>query len=136
MIETICIFYNFLCRKQDIFPQALNNYITLNGGGFGWGSSLSKSHSMDDLIEAVICFKFTYFMSKIQLNPKFVLLFQFDITKVNKNPSRLQHADLEDCNKLEIQRHIDDPILLDQLVEKARQLIENSFPEKYIQIHS
>lgn len=56
---------------------------------------------------------------------------QFDIKKVNNRPSRLQHFELEDCNKLEIQRQLDDPILAEQLVEEARQLIKNAFPERY-----
>lgn len=63
----------------------------------------------------------------------FVVFFQiqFDIKKVNNRPSRLQHSELEDCNKLEIQRQLDDPILAEQLVEVARQLIKDSFPERY-----
>lgn len=46
-------FVDFFGRDLNIFPQALINYIILNGGGFHWGESLTKSYSMDELVEAV-----------------------------------------------------------------------------------
>lgn len=56
----------FLYRKLGIFPQALNNYITTNGGGFSWGTSLSKSHSMNDLIEAVTILFFLQISANVE----------------------------------------------------------------------
>lgn len=56
--------------------------------------------------------------------------FQFDITKINKYPSRLHLADLEKCNKFEIQRQVSHADLLDRLVGEARDLIKNSFTEQ------
>lgn len=58
--------------------------------------------------------------------------FQFDITKVHSHASRLQLSNLETCNKLEIQRQVNDPVLLDRLVGQARELIKSSFPIEYV----
>ncbi|XP_031626249.1 probable glutamate--tRNA ligase, mitochondrial [Contarinia nasturtii] len=92
-------------KERGIFPRALNNFITRNGGGFKWDSSILKNHSMDELIQA------------------------FDITKMHSYPSRLQNSDLYEINALEIQRQVNDPILIEKLVEQARQLIKDTFPE-------
>lgn len=115
---------------MNIFPQALINYIILNGGGFDWDASLEKSHSMDELIEAV-CIRIDFLLIKFSLSSTQLIEFlshQFDITKVDNYASRLQITDLEKCNKFEIQRQINDPILIDRLVEQARELIKSSFP--------
>lgn len=45
--------FDMIYRKLGILPQALNNFITQNGGGFKYDSSIAQNRSMDELIEAV-----------------------------------------------------------------------------------
>lgn len=90
---------------------------------------------MDDLIAAVrilsIFFSIKSTLRSISISNSSIY-FKFDISKVNNYPSRLQPENLAECNRLEIQRQVNDPILLEQLLSQARNLIKNSFAGRYV----
>lgn len=56
--------------------------------------------------------------------------FQFDIERVNKNSSRLKTELLDDCNRLELIRHIKDPALCDEIVKQVQELIKRTYPKQ------
>lgn len=92
---------------MGIFPQALINYITTGGGGFNWTDSREEiSHSMEELIKL------------------------FDLGKMGTAASRLQASEIDNCNRLEIQRHIKDPALCTDLVHRVRDFITKSKPNE------
>ncbi|XP_052753871.1 probable glutamate--tRNA ligase, mitochondrial isoform X2 [Galleria mellonella] len=98
-------------KKNGIYPLALVNYITLSGGGFdhvpGAGVRLKD---MDELAE------------------------EFQIDKISSHPSRLNPDLLEECNRLEIKRQLQDEKLSKDLSSKLEKLIETKYPEqkKYV----
>lgn len=50
--------------------------------------------------------------------------------KMNTSASRLQTRDLQDFNRLEIQRQIDDPTLRVELIKEIRKIVEATFPNQ------
>ncbi|KAG6456882.1 hypothetical protein O3G_MSEX010017 [Manduca sexta] len=98
-------------KDKGIFPLALVNYITLSGGGFdhvpGAGVRLK---TMEELAE------------------------EFKIDKVSSHPSRLNADLLEECNRLEIKRRLQDSALSQQLITQLQKLINEKYPQKEKQI--
>lgn len=60
----------------------------------------------------------------------FVFSSQFDIRNVNPAASRLQTSDLQNFNRLEIQRQITDPNARKELIKEIRKIVETSFPNQ------
>lgn len=60
----------------------------------------------------------------------FDILFQFDIERVNKNSTRLKTEFLDECNRLELIRHIQDPKLCDDIVKQVQELIKRTYPKQ------
>lgn len=54
---------------------------------------------------------------------------------MDTHSSRLQISDIDICNRLEIQRQINDPILLDDFVPRVREFIKDSMPNAYVFAH-
>ncbi|XP_063837928.1 nondiscriminating glutamyl-tRNA synthetase EARS2, mitochondrial [Ostrinia nubilalis] len=98
-------------RNNGIFPLALVNYITLSGGGFdhvpGAGVRLK---SMDELAE------------------------EFQIDRISSHPSRLNPDLLQECNRLEIRRQLQDDQLSQTLVAKLQDLIKHTYPSQTLDI--
>ncbi|KAJ0181457.1 hypothetical protein K1T71_003542 [Dendrolimus kikuchii] len=93
-------------RNKYIFPLALVNYITLSGGGFdhvpGEGVRLK---TMDELAQ------------------------EFKIDKVSSHPSRLNPDLLEECNRQELKRQLQDDNLTNELVANLQKLIIEKYPQ-------
>lgn len=50
----------------------------------------------------------------------------FHLEKMNTGASRLQPSEIENCNRLEFQRQINDPILCTKLIHKVRDVVMQS----------
>ncbi|XP_022115464.2 probable glutamate--tRNA ligase, mitochondrial isoform X2 [Pieris rapae] len=98
-------------RDKGVYPLALVNFITLSGGGFqhvpGEGVRLK---TMDELAQ------------------------EFQIDKISAHPSRLNPDLLQECNRLEIKRQIQDPTLSSQLVAKLQLLIKEKYKTENLNI--
>ncbi|XP_072935555.1 nondiscriminating glutamyl-tRNA synthetase EARS2, mitochondrial [Epargyreus clarus] len=98
-------------RNNGIYPLALVNYITLSGGGFdhvpGAGVRLK---TMEELAK------------------------EFQIDKVSSHPSRLNPDLLEECNRLEIKRQLQDEELTKTIVTKVQKLVTEKYPEENLNI--
>ncbi|CAF4896607.1 unnamed protein product [Pieris macdunnoughi] len=98
-------------KDKGVYPLALVNFITLSGGGFqhvpGEGVRLK---TMDELAQ------------------------EFQIDKISAHPSRLNPDLLQECNRLEIKRQIQDPILSSQLVAKLQLLIKEKYKTENLNI--
>ncbi|CAH0722987.1 unnamed protein product, partial [Brenthis ino] len=99
-------------RTKGIYPLALVNYITLSGGGF------------DHVVGEGIRFKTMEELAK-----------EFQINKISSHPSRLNTDLLEECNRLEIKRHLQDQKLLDSLIIKLQSLIKEKYPEQNLNMN-
>lgn len=92
-------------RDKGIFPQALLNYVTQAGGGFNREKSTKqKIYTLKELSS------------------------QFDISKVNSHSGRLNPDLLEDFNRLEILRQLDNPKDCERLVAEVIQLVKKTYP--------
>lgn len=92
-------------RNRGVFPEALINYITQAGGGFDRSpEERSLCYDMSDLIK------------------------KFDITRINSNSSRLNPDLLDDLNKLQLGKCLEDPEKSKELIEKVRQMIKEKYP--------
>ncbi|XP_075980161.1 putative glutamate--tRNA ligase, mitochondrial [Anticarsia gemmatalis] len=93
-------------RNNGIYPLALVNYITLSGGGFDHvpGAGV-RIKTIDDLAE------------------------EFQIDKISSHPSRLNPDLLEECNRLEIKRQLQDNDLSKTLVTNLKNLITKTYPK-------
>lgn len=58
------------------------------------------------------------------------LIKSFDLTQMHTTASRLQASEIDNCNRLEIQRHITDPTLCTELVHNVRDFIMKSKPNE------
>ncbi|XP_034840954.1 nondiscriminating glutamyl-tRNA synthetase EARS2, mitochondrial [Maniola hyperantus] len=98
-------------RNKGIFPLALVNYITLSGGGFdhvvGEGVTLK---TMEELATA------------------------FQLKKISSHPSRLNPDLLEECNRLEIKRHLKDENLTKALITNVQNLVTQTYPKEVLNI--
>lgn len=92
-------------RNRGVFPEALINYITQAGGGFDRAPD-----------ERALC----YDMSE--------LIKKFDIKRINSNSSRLNPDLLDDLNKLQLSKRLDDPEKCKELIEKVREMIKLKYP--------
>lgn len=92
-------------RDKGIFPQALLNYITSSGGGFHReaGDSI-KCYDMNELVQ------------------------KFDINRINSNSSKLNPELLEDLNRLELSKQLEDPIKCQIVVQQVRDLVKEKYP--------
>lgn len=61
-------------------------------------------------------------------------MFQFQIQKVSSHPSRLNPDLLEECNRLEIKRHLKDDDLNKALVSRVRRLITEKYPKESLNV--
>lgn len=95
-------------RRSDIFPLALVNYITLSGGGFdhvpGAGIRLK---TIDELAQ------------------------EFQIDKISSHPSRLNTDLLDECNRLELRRQLQDDNLKKKLVANLQRKINEKYPQHH-----
>ncbi|KAL4707165.1 hypothetical protein ACJJTC_018900 [Scirpophaga incertulas] len=98
-------------RNKGIFPLALVNYITLSGGGFehvpGAGVRLK---SMDELAE------------------------EFRIDKISPHPSRLNPDLLQECNKLEIKRQLQNEQSSSAMVARLQSLVKELYADQNLNI--
>ncbi|XP_045453668.1 probable glutamate--tRNA ligase, mitochondrial [Melitaea cinxia] len=98
-------------RTKGIYPLALVNYITLSGGGFehvvGEGIRLK---TMDELAD------------------------EFHIEKISSHPSRLNPDLLEECNRLELRRHLEDEKLTKSLILNLQNLIKNKYSSENLNV--
>ncbi|XP_059049169.1 probable glutamate--tRNA ligase, mitochondrial [Achroia grisella] len=94
-------------KTKGIYSLALVNYITLSGGGFDHvpGAGV-RIKSMEDLAQ------------------------EFQIDRISSRPSRLNPDLLEECNRLEIKRQLQDEQLSKQLSSKLEKLIVEKYPEQ------
>lgn len=93
-------------RSKGVFPQALINYVSGPGGGFHRKSAEPQSHSMEELQE------------------------MFDLKSLNLHPSGLNPELLDQFNRLEIERQVEDPVRCEELVERVRELITKAYPDE------
>lgn len=56
--------------------------------------------------------------------------FKFDVEKVNKNSTRLKTELLDECNRLELIRHIKDPSLCVEIIKQIQELIKQNYPKQ------
>ncbi|KAL0895318.1 hypothetical protein ABMA27_011462 [Loxostege sticticalis] len=98
-------------RNNGIFPLALVNYITLSGGGFDHvpGTGV-RVKSLDELAE------------------------EFQIDRISSHPSRLNPDLLQECNRLELKRQLQDDQLSQTLVTKLQDLIKQTYPTQNLNI--
>ncbi|CAG5053756.1 unnamed protein product [Parnassius apollo] len=98
-------------RNNGIFPLVLVNYITSSGGGFdhvvGEGVRLK---TMDELIN------------------------EFQVNKISSHPSRLNPDLLQECNRLEIKRRLQDDKLAEELINNLQDLIKKTYPQENLNI--
>lgn len=117
---------NFLFRSKNVFPQALINFIIQSGGGFSKENATeSKSYSMIELEKSVSI------RESIKLHTSRLYsfaFFQFDLKLVNTHSGRLAGEKLDECNRLEINKHIDDPIECEKLIVALQELIAKTYP--------
>lgn len=59
-----------------------------------------------------------------------MVLFQFNLERINKNSSRLSADLLDECNRLEIGVQINDPVRCQQLVKKVQEIVRQTFPKE------
>lgn len=57
---------------------------------------------------------------------------QFDINKINVNSSRLNPELLDECNRLEINRQLQDPQQVNELIAEVKTLVIKEYPDKYV----
>lgn len=92
-------------REKGIFPQALINYITQAGGGFDRAPNENlQCHDMQKLKE------------------------NFNVDRINSNSSRLNPDLLEDLNKLEMSKQLEDEEKTKVLIERVRDLVKAKYP--------
>ncbi|XP_013163297.1 PREDICTED: probable glutamate--tRNA ligase, mitochondrial [Papilio xuthus] len=98
-------------RNNGVFPLALVNYITLSGGGFGHvvGEGV-RLKTMEELSQ------------------------EFQIDRVSSHPSRLNPDLLEECNRLEIKRQLQDYKLSEKLVDNLQELIKTTYPKHNLNV--
>lgn len=56
--------------------------------------------------------------------------FQFEIRRVHNNSTKLKLDILDECNRLELIRHIEDPKLCDEIVKHVQELIKRTYPKQ------
>ncbi|KAM7351546.1 putative glutamate--tRNA ligase, mitochondrial [Cochliomyia hominivorax] len=94
-------------RDKGYFPTALINYVVSAGGGFPHEQfSKPRVYSMSELSQ------------------------KFNIEKVNSHPSRLNPLLLDDLNRLHIINLLESDNTLEELVEKVKNLIMESYPNE------
>lgn len=94
-------------RDSGILPQALVNYVTQAGGGFIRQQGLKpKSYTMNELSS------------------------QFDVSVINSHPSKLNPDLLDQCNRLEIIRQLNDPKGYQKLVSEVINLVKQKYGKK------
>ncbi|XP_055376705.1 probable glutamate--tRNA ligase, mitochondrial [Condylostylus longicornis] len=92
-------------RENGILPMALINYICAAGGGFKRVQGISPClYTFEELTK------------------------QFEIKNVNSHPSKLNPTLLEDYNRLEIIRLMEDPATKNELVSDVREIILQKYP--------
>ncbi|XP_030371819.1 probable glutamate--tRNA ligase, mitochondrial [Scaptodrosophila lebanonensis] len=93
-------------KDKGYFPTALLNYVVSAGGGFE-GRPTAKPHlySLDELSQ------------------------QFLIERVNAHPSRLNPDLLNDYNRSEIIKRLDNESARQHLVQLVQQLVQQAFPQ-------
>lgn len=118
------------CRERNIFPIALINYITLGGGGFAreQGEKI-RNYTMDELAE-IVWFSFLLNFSMLQSQICCFTHLQLDIKRINKASTRLDPDHLDECNRLELIRHINDPILCKDIVKQVQELIKRAYAQE------
>lgn len=92
-------------RNKGIFPEALINYITQAGGGFNRTSS-----------ESLDCFDMHNLTEK------------FDVNRINSNSSRLNPDLLDQLNRLQLIKQLENPKSFKDLIEKVRQIVTAKYP--------
>lgn len=60
--------------------------------------------------------------------------FQFQIRKISSHPSRLNPDLLEECNRLEIKRHLKDENLTKALITNVQNLVTQKYPKETLNI--
>ncbi|XP_072391401.1 nondiscriminating glutamyl-tRNA synthetase EARS2, mitochondrial [Diabrotica undecimpunctata] len=96
-------------KDTGVFPQALINLIVHSGGGFSKDSERHlkpKCYSMDELTE------------------------QFDVSRINSHSGKVMNERLLQFNKLELEKKINDPYELNILVDKVKELLKVTFPQR------
>lgn len=54
--------------------------------------------------------------------------FQFDLKSISRHSGRLAIQKLDECNRLEIIEHINDPVKCDELINRVQELIKAAYP--------
>ncbi|XP_037963909.2 probable glutamate--tRNA ligase, mitochondrial [Plutella xylostella] len=98
-------------RANGTFPLSLVNYITLSGGGFDHepGAGL-RIKTLEELAA------------------------EFQVEKIQSHPSRLNSALLDECNRLEMKRQLQDPQLTSDLVKRVQELVTTIYPGENLNI--
>jgi glutamyl-tRNA synthetase len=92
-------------RNKGIFSQALINYITQAGGGFNREPS-----------ERLFCYEMRELKDK------------FDINRINSNSSRLNPELLDDLNRLELIKQLENPQKCEALIKTVRKSVKEKYP--------
>lgn len=92
-------------RNKGVFPQALINYITQAGGGFNRAPD-----------EGQQCYDMH------QLTQK------FNLDRTNSHSSRLNPDLLDDLNRLELVKQLEDPSKCTEIINTVRDLVKERFP--------
>uniref|UniRef100_A0A182NRK5 Nondiscriminating glutamyl-tRNA synthetase EARS2, mitochondrial n=1 Tax=Anopheles dirus TaxID=7168 RepID=A0A182NRK5_9DIPT len=91
-------------RNNGTFPQALLNYITQSGGGFGRELLEIEAPQITDLVR------------------------QFDLKKINVNSSRLNPELLKHFNRAEIRHKLEnDPEAAERIVQEVTEMVRKEF---------
>ncbi|KAL5292896.1 EARS2 family protein [Megaselia abdita] len=95
-------------RDRGIFPEALANFVMGAGGGFNRKPGDNNHiYTLSELAE------------------------MFDVSRLNSHPSRLNHDLLNDFNRMEIQRRIDNKEACEKLVKEVSELVLSKYSQNY-----
>ncbi|XP_058061709.1 probable glutamate--tRNA ligase, mitochondrial isoform X1 [Anopheles bellator] len=98
-------------RNNGTFPQALLNYVTQSGGGFGRELLEIEAPQLPDLVRL------------------------FDLSKINANSSRLNPELLKHFNRAEIRYKLEnDSAAADQIVRELTEMVRKEFPSQAKQL--
>ncbi|GAB6031296.1 hypothetical protein CHUAL_009093 [Chamberlinius hualienensis] len=88
-------------RTKGYFPEAVVNFVTYCGGGFGA-------------------------MGKTQLNSLEELTRSFSLEKLNSNSGRLDFNRLEDLNRMAIEKRLASPATKSEIINRLRQAVQTT----------
>ncbi|XP_050089053.1 probable glutamate--tRNA ligase, mitochondrial [Anopheles aquasalis] len=98
-------------RHNGTFPQALLNYVTQSGGGFGRELLEIAAPQLPDLVRL------------------------FDLKKINANSSRLNPELLKHFNRAEIRHKLEnDSVAAEEIVREVTEMVRKEFPKESKQL--